>query len=818
MQSIDLNGKWQFRASNMPGMLRHGARGIAQWMKGTVPGTVHTDLMAARKIPDPFFRMNEKDVQWIDRLSWVYRRSFTVPESLLSERTIELVAEGLDTFAEIRINEHVLGKSANMFIPHRFRLTDLLRPGSNTIEIKFDSPTLRAQALEMEHGHLQVALQPHRVFARKAQYSFGWDWGPTLTTSGIWRPIRIEAFGERLRDPFIKVLAANSAEAELEMEVTVEGWENGGLLLEARIDGVKTAVPVLGGKVISHLRLANPRFWWPSGYGEQPIYHADLALRKGGEVVHEMRVPIAVRTVRLVQEADDEGRSFIVEVNGVRIFCKGADWIPADSFLPRVADETYRRLLTMARDASMNMIRVWGGGIYERDVFYDECDRLGLMVWQDFMYACAEYPDHPAFLDEVRREAEAVVRRLRNHPSIVLWCGNNECEWIFCTANPGKGPNDMKGAVIFRDILPAVAGELDGTRPYWRSTPFGEGSPNAETSGNHHQWEVWSLWNDYPRYRQDRARFVSEFGFQAPAQRKTLESVLKREDRSPQSQAMEHHNKQVGGTERIFRFLAAHYPVSGNWDDFLYTGQLLQAEALKCAVEHWRRRKFRTAGALFWQLNDCWPVTSWSVIDSALRPKAAYYAARRFFAPILVSFDPTGDDIEVWGTSDFLLDLRGRLTINLLTFGGKVLASKTLRVRIPANTSERLFSVPQAWLHKGGAYIRAGLADGKRTVAVNRFFFREPKHSDFPPARIRLALEKIAPGSYRALLRSNVFAPGVALSSEKEGVFFHDNFVDLDSGRQHEIPITSRLSAAVLRRSLKIHAMNSPYRVTRGKT
>jgi beta-mannosidase len=782
-------------------------------MSATVPGTVHTDLMAVGKIPDPFFRMNENDVQWIDRLAWVYRRSFTVPESLLREQVIELVADGLDTFVEIRINDHVVGTTANMFIAHQFVLTGILRPGGNTIEIVFDSPTLRCEALEQEHGRLQVALEPHRVYARKAQYSFGWDWGPKLTTSGIWRPIRIEAHsGPRLKDPFVRVLSATAHEAELELEVTVDGWETPGLTLEGRITGAEgqTTQQVTGGRVVFHRRLVNPRLWWPNGYGAQRFYNAEMTLRKGNDVLHTLSVPFAVRTVRLVQEPDEEGRSFNIEVNGTRIFCKGADWIPADTFLSRVADDTYRRLLTLARDASMNMIRVWGGGVYEDSTFYDWCDRLGLMVWQDFMYACAEYPDYPGFLNEARREAGAAVKRLRNHPSIVLWCGNNECEWIFCSANPGKGPDEMRGAAIFRDVLPAVVQEFDPTRPYWRSSPYGEGSPNGQDNGNHHQWEVWSMWQDFPAYRQDRARFVSEFGFQAPPHRRTLEHVMLPADRGPQSQVMEHHNKQIEGTERLFRFLAAHYLVTGTWEDFLYTGQLLQAEALKCAVEHWRRRKFRTGGALFWQLNDCWPVTSWSVIDCDLRPKASYYAARRFFAPVLVSFAPTDTNVEVWGTNDFLHDLKARLTVRLLTFKGKTLSSRTLRVRIPANASARLLIVPVAWLRKGGPtnYMRAELSDGGRTVSVNRFFFREPKHCELPRATVNFTLRKTGRGSYQATLRSAVFAPGVALSTPADGVFFHDNFVDLDPGLPHEIPIVSGLSGAALRRTISIHALN----------
>jgi beta-mannosidase len=698
-----------------------------------------------------------------------------------------------------------------MFVPHHFDLMGILRPGKNTIEILFDSPTLRSEAMEREHGRLQVALEPHRVYARKAQYSFGWDWGPKLTTSGIWCPIRIEAHArECLKDPFVRVLSANVHEATVDLEVSVEGWEEAGLTLETRIDGDGREVvrPVDDGRMIVRRRLGNPRLWWPNGYGDQPLYYAEMLLRKGDDVIQILRVPFALRTVRLIQEPDDEGRSFIFEVNGTKIFCKGADWIPVDTFLPRAADETYCRLLTMARDASMNMIRVWGGGVYERDFFYDECDRLGLMVWQDFMYACAEYPDHPAFLEEARREAEVTVKRLRNHPSIVLWCGNNECEWIFCTANPGKGPDEMRGAAVFHDVLPAVVKELDGTRPYRRSTPFGEGFPNAQENGNHHQWEVWSLWQDYVMYRQNRARFVSEFGFQSPAHQKTIESVLAPGDRTPQSAVMEHHNKQLRGTERLFRFLAEHYTVPADWKDFIYMGQLLQADALKCAVEHWRRRKFRTAGALFWQLNDCWPVTSWSVIDSALRPKAAYYAARRFFAPILVSFAPAGGTVEVWGTNDFLTDLDARLTLRLLTFRGKVLASKLMPVRIAANASARLFTVPDLWLRKGGNYLRAELSDGHRTISVNRYFFAEPKHSELPSARIRLGLQKTSPGSYRAVLRSNVFVLGAVLATRADRVHFHDNFVDLDAGVPQEIVITTRLSVAALRRSLTIRALN----------
>jgi beta-mannosidase len=460
----------------------------------------------------------------------------------------------------------------------------------------------------------------------------------------------------------------------------------------------------------------------------------------------------------------------------------------------------------------MNMIRVWGGGIYEQEIFYDLCDHLGLMVWQDFMFACGEYPDHPAFLEEVRTEAEYVVRRLRNHPCIVLWCGNNECEWLFCTTNPAKGPDDMRGAPIFREVLPRVVREQDGTRPYWRSTPFGEGSPNAQDNGNHHQWEVWSAWKDFLHYRENHARFVSEFGFQGPPDPRTLERVTLPEDRSLHSAVVEHHNKQVEGMERLFRFQAAHYPVAADWDGFFHTGQLVQADALKCAVEHWRRRKFNTGGALFWQLNDCWPVMSWSVIDVDFHPKAAYYAARRFFAPVLVSLAATGPDLEVWGTNDLLAEVPSRLSLSLRSFSGDVLWHKNMRVVIPPNASCILYTVPGNVMNKvvpETMYVHAALTYAGGGVTENRHFFREPKHLRLPRARIAVSVRKSGPGVYRASVRSTKFALGVALTSTEVNAYIHENWFDLDPGSPRDVTISSELSLASLRRAISVRAFNS---------
>jgi len=513
--------------------------------------------------------------------------------------------------------------------------------------------------------------------------------------------------------------------------------------------------------------------------------------------------------VRLLQTHDPDGESFVVEVNSRKIFCKGADWIPGDSFLPRVTPEKYARLLDMARSAHMNMIRVWGGGVYEDDEFYHQCDLLGLMVWQDFMFACGEYPQEKWFLGLVREEATTVVRRLRNHPSIVLWCGNNECEWQFCTENPTKTPDDMRGAPIFRTVLADVVRREDGTRPYWRSSPFGKGFPNDERSGNHHQWQVWSMWKDYPEYERDTARFVSEFGFQAPAALRTWQEALGPAECSMSHPAVEHHNKQIEGQERLMRFVTAHYPVPTTFAEWVRSCQLVQAEALRCAVEHWRRRKFHTAGALFWQLNDCWPVSSWSVIDSALRPKAAYFFARRFFAPELLSFKKNGKGVEVWLTNDTPNPIRGTLTVQFRDVVGTVHPLVKEHIQIPANAS-RLVSVLAVscltLVQKQTHYLYGRLDIGGAFAAENRLFFAEPKHLKLQEPGLRVRVSTEPDGTYCAKVAALRFAKAVTLEITGDDADFEDNYFDCDAGDVRSIRFRTTLPLSAVRKRIRVRS------------
>jgi len=797
MQKIDLNGPWQFRAAGRRG----GAPTVRRWMRASVPGTVHTDLMAAGKIPDPFFRMQELDVQWVEEEDWVYRRDVLVGRELLRERVIELVAGGLDTLATLKVNGKIAGTSANMFIAQRFDIKKYLRPGKNRIEIRFDSPVRHARELERLHGRIQVSHASERAYIRKAQYSFGWDWGPRLATSGIWREIWIEAFnGPRLLDPSVKVISAGPGRALLECGGEIRGrFDRKQLQLRIEVSGPgNRATGRSRSRLAAHFirrvkgrgfrirfEVSRPSLWWPNGMGKQPIYTARLTLESGGEILDTHDLSFGIRTVRLRQERDIEGRSFVLEINGTPLFCKGANWIPADPFLSRIPPRRYEKLLTMARDAHMNMIRVWGGGIYEQDVFYELCDRMGLMVWQDFMFACSEYPNLPSFHRNVREEVEKALKRLRNHPSIVLWCGNNECEWLFTMKNPGKTPEAMRGARIFAKTIPTLCALHDGSRPYWRSSPFGRGFPNDQSDGNHHQWEVWSGWKDFREYQHVRGRFVTEFGFQSMPDPRTMKAVTVRGDRFIQSPVMEHHNKQVEGTERLIRFQAAHHRLDLDGDEFVYKSQLVQAEALKCAVEHWRRRKFLTAGSLIWQLNDCWPVSSWSVVDSALRPKAAYYYARRFFGPLLVSFQKTGSGLEVWVTNDNARSLEGWLSLRLLSFEGRMIWHQPRQLAVPANSSRRYLRIPESRFQMADPtshYLLAQLRTRRGDAAENRQYLAEPKHLQLPAPGVRCSVIGSEPGVALIEVRSRRLARDLELRAGGSTDQFTDNYFDIDPG------------------------------------
>ena len=795
VQRIDLNGEWQFRLlNNLKPEILNVPEGLDAWMPAMVPGTVYTDLMASEKIQDPFFSNNELKVQWVGEADWEYRRTFYVAESFLKQRKITLVCEGLDTLATIFLNDKEISVCRNMFISKRFDIGNYLMPGKNEIRIRFESPLVYSRNMENTHGKLTETRHSHRVYIRKAQYSFGWDWGPQLPTSGIWRPIYLEMFNKlRISDVSLKTVSCSQDEAHLEVEVTLDKLSNEGIRYHIEIDGGDELISKDVFKTENHFRFSimvpDPRLWWPNGYGEPFLYNVRFTAYFEELLLDETTCKFGIRTVELKLKNEDDTNCFRIYINGEPVFCKGADWIPADSFIPRVTQEKYKRLLQMTRDASMNMLRVWGGGIYENPCFYQMCDEMGIMVWQDFMFACGVYPENDEFLRLVREEAESVIRQLRNHSSLVIWCGNNENEWIWSREGDVK-PEKMTGFRIFHHILPEICQTLDPSRPYWPTSPWGGKNPNSQEEGNHHSWNIWSKWEDFENVKKDKGLFISEFGFQAPANVVTLESCLESEDRDPQSKIFEFHNKQEEGQERLFRFLAGHQKVTAKFIPFIYACQVNQAEALNYCIEHWRRRKFQTAGTLIWQLNDCWPAISWSLIDSNGIPKAAYYYARRFFANILLSIEKVPEELNIWIVNDYLKDMEGRINVSCQSFNGEVYFSKEVDVSVPQNGSLNVLTISNQELNKiryDSSYIRAVFQCNQKNEAEAVFFFDQFKYLYFQTADIEARIDEKQGENIILGLSATTLLKSVYLHSS--GWEFSDNFFDIHPNETRRVNV-----------------------------
>ncbi len=787
-----------------------------------VPGVVHLDLLRAGKIPDPFYRLNENAVRWVEEREWWYRCQFTVNAQLLRRQAVELTFHGLDTFATVWLNGEKLGETDNMFIPHRFAVKNFLRERRNVLAVRFDSPTKVAEERQQQHGKLWSAFYDARPHLRKAQYSFGWDWGPRLPTVGIWRSVELWGYDFAcIRNlwAFVTELSEDRKVAKVrvegELHAVAEGEATMRFTLQHGEQQIAACVPATlqqGDQILgADLTVTNPKLWFPVGMGEQPLYNLTCQVEVGNKVTGKKTVRVGLRQVELVREKDDEGETFIVRINGVPVFCKGANWIPADNFLPRVTKERYRNLLQKAADANMNMLRIWGGGIYEDEGFYEACDELGIMVWQDFMFACAEYPEGEWFYGKVRSEAEKVIKGLLHHPSIVVWCGNNENDWGYHAGWFGKR-NRFYGETLYAQILPEVCRRLDPSRPYWQSSPFGGADPNSVGEGDRHSWDVWSGWRDYTHYLHDTGRFISEFGFQAPPHLLTIETFTEPQDRYPNSAVMEHHNKQGEGTERLYRFMAGHFRVPDDFAQWVRVAQLVQGEALKTGIVHWRRRKFKTAGALFWQLNDCWPVVSWSVLDYFGRPKAGYYYAKRSFAPVLVSVAMDGETPVVWVVNDTLTEVNGTLVVKVQDLWGGMLHERLEVVTMEPNTSQRLDAVPlpdgfDPHRHFISAEFYVVIGEITEPLSYDALFLVPYKHLTFPSDVVGMEAVEVKGDQGKVRLKAKAFAKGVWLEVDGDpDAFWSDNAFDFLPGMTRTVAaqLSRPMTEAELRRRLLI--------------
>ena len=810
-----LDGDWQFRQA-----------GQEAWHPARVPGCVHLDLMATGLIPDPFYRDNELRVQWVENEGWEYRKEFKVTSTLSSKAHVELVAQGLDTFASIFLNGQKVGEADNMFRGWRFDIKPFLHAGQNELVIRFESPVRRAQALEANLPYKLPGGSPH---VRKAPYHFGWDWGPRLVTSGIWRPLAIEAWeGVRLGELVItqEFLDKNKVLLKTKAEILADRGQE--VAIKASILGKKPfshseSVVVKPGSNFNEksFSIINPDLWWPAGMGAQNLTTVRIDLYQKGRLLDSVAKRIGFRTLVLEQKEDEWGRGFRFAVNGVPFFAKGGNWIPADSFPPRVTRQKYESLLRDCVAANMNMLRVWGGGIYESPDFYDLCDELGLVVWQDFMFACAMFPGDKDFLENVGAEAEYVVRELRHRPAIALWCGNNECEegwfhWGWKEQYPATVWDDYEK--IFHQILPQTVERLDPGRSYWPSSPHSEkvGDPRSDRSGDMHYWGIWHGKEPFTEYRKKFHRFFSEFGFQSFPLLETVKTFTLPQDWNIASPVMEQHQKHPEGNRLILLYMLDHYRLPKNFESLLWVSQVLQAEGMKTAVEHFRSQMPRIMGALYWQINDCWPVASWAGTDYYGTWKALHYYAKRFYNPVLVVPVEEEKDLRIYGISDLDLPLDAELHLGVFTYEGTPVQQGKTPLRIDPRTSRLVVSKPLEELRSGlppnEIFLLCEVKKGETTLSSNVFHFSPLKRVEFPQPEIRPEVFA-RDGQLFVRLETTKFAKDVYLSVPGIKGRFSDNFFDLVPGRSYEVGFISDqpLSPDQFKPALKIISLKDTY-------
>ena len=809
MRTVNLNGVWLLKElstekDDIPDTFEHHDNDI-DWIEAHVPGVAHLDLAHSKKIPYPFYGLNELDVKWIEYKDWCYTKRFAVDEELLESDRLQLAFEGLDTFATIWVNGKRVASFSNMFYEHRIGVKGLLKKGENVVAVKFDSPIKTLEKMyKARDVRLSGAFYSPGVYGRKAQYSFGWDWGPRLPTSGIWGPVWLKAYNICRIDSFYfrSETDPSSKNARAVVEVSLDAFRDEEVDVVVSLGGhgyagrksEKRQLTIGENHLTFEFDAKDPKLWWPNGYGDQALYDLEIEVSRDRTVLDKLSKKVGFRKIEVVQEKDEEGKTFYFRVNGVPIFCKGANWVPADSFLPQVTRDRYDYLLSKAKEANMNMLRVWGGGIYESEDFYDLCDEKGIMIWQDFMFACAEYPEEDWFLEECGKEAEEVVKRLRNHACLAIWCGNNENDWGFKAGWFGKR-DVFYGHTIYHKILLEVCARLDPSTFYWPSSPYGGEDPNSQSEGDRHSWDVWSGMKDYSEYLKDNGRFVSEFGFQSLPSMDTIAKFTAPEDRYPQSKVMEHHNKQVNGPERLVWFLSHHFKVPSDLKTFAYLTQVNQGEAMKAGIMHWRRRKFKTAGALIWQLNDCWPVASWSLIDYYGDLKASYFYTKRAFDSVALSLVLNGDSVEAWVINDLLDEKNGMLEIAAFNTNDKKTFRRTCKVGVQANSSKLITRIALSEVKK---------ADPTNVVVVgilkveglkqrcDTLFLEEPKHITFRKPKIKFSSVKALDKSkkrFEVRIVSHTLVKALSLQIKGAKASFDDNCFDMIPGIERNIEV-----------------------------
>ncbi|HEY4293570.1 beta-mannosidase [Luteibacter sp.] len=840
----DLSSGWRFRLAQ--GTEADAHNDLKDWLPAQVPGAVQTDLLALHRIGDPFWRDNEASLQWIGLSNWDYRLDFDVDAAALARGHVDLVFDGLDTFAEVTLNGRKLLVTDNMFRRWRVPVRDVLHKGGNTLDVHLQSPIARLLPWLMKQpyslpGEFDSAFgdepkgKQTSNYVRKANYQYGWDWGPRYVTLGIWRPVRLESWDTtRLADFHISQQHVDADNARLEAQFDLRADKSGPVMLKVdwtAPDGShgheERSVALAKGENHASLPvdIAHPQRWWPVGYGDPSLYRFHAEVSADGATVASVEKDTGLRSVELRREKDPWGRSFAFVVNGVPIFAKGANLIPFDSFPSRVTPGRMEAFLRSAKDANMNMLRMWGGGTYQDDAFYAAADRLGIMIWQDFMYGGAITPYDPAFRENARVEAVEQVTRLRDHPSIVLWAGNNEVQtgwddWPdrqdfrkFVNADEVKRVDEGMRE-LFGKTLRKVVGDLSPQVPYWASSPSTdyEGPANVESDGDYHYWKVWSGSEPISHYLDMTPRFQSEYGLQSFPVMATIKAFAEEGDMQPESKVMRAHQKFANGdgNQRLLLYIRQEYGEPKDFPSFVYLSQVMQAEGIELAAEHLRSARPRSMGSLYWQLNDVWPGASWASVDYFNRWKALQFHAKRFYAPVDVVPIRREGKTEVFAVSDRTTDFEATLRTRVYDMGGKLLRETNRPLRAAALSSTTAGTVDDATLLKGAdprrTVVSFDLLEQGKPAAHHLLYFGAARTLALPKPGLSTSLRDDGHGLVLTVSAKRL-ARAVWIDTGDLDVRLAQNAFDLLPGESVDIAIEGKVDIDALRHAVTVRSL-----------
>lgn len=780
------------------------------WKSASVPGNIFTDLLDHKMIPDPFIKTNEEKVQWVSKKDWEYKTTFSVNEDTLLKENINISFKGLDTYAKVYLNNQLIATTTNAFRTYKIDIKKHLK-ANNNLKIIFTN-TDKIETGKEKNNPYQLP-EGKRIYTRKAQFQYGWDWGPKMNTSGIWKNISLKAWNDlKFDDIFIKQKSITTTNASLEIQITIESKEEKNVMIVTSADKQTFT---------NHLKLAkgkntysipfdikNPKLWWTHNLGNPHLYEFDFKLIENSLIKDELSIKKGIRTIKLISKKDSVGESFYFELNGKPVYMKGANYIPQNSFQNKVTDNHYKKLLSDVVDSNMNMLRIWGGGIYENDIFYDICDEKGILIWQDFMFACAMHPGDKEFLSNVKQEAEDQVKRLRNHSSIALWCGNNENAegWNRWGWQDGRTETEKKEIwndylAVFDSILPKTVAKYSETN-YWESSPkFGRGNPKYEYEGDAHDWWVWHDARPFEHFQKQVPRFMSEFGFQSFPSYETIKYINQKEEIDLKTDGIKSHQKHIRGFQLIDEYMKRDYNIPTSDEDYAYVSQLLQAKGIVMGIEAHRRAKPYNMGTLFWQLNDCWPAISWSSIDYFGNWKALQYKAKKAFENVLIAYKENKFNILTYIVNDTFEGLNGILNMKVIDFKGNDIWSNSQEISVGENTSQQIYSIPNVNIdRKNHVYVTE--FNGEKSV----YFFSNPKDLNLVKGEINKEITKTKTG-FSITLKSTVLQKDVFLFTKEKG-HFSDNFFDLLPNE----PITIEFkSEATSLEDIKIKSLNSIY-------